>query len=937
MAESSPLPKRIIGKRQSYSHAKNSSPKTPTHPSNGYQIMEEEGTDDSNLLPRSSVESSPESLDNFVHLKSNNDGSDAHDMGINKPQTINGHTSLEDCSDNDNEIAAAVSQDDESDDAVVVSQDDERPLSLSEQLSAPVMDTPSKNGGKATASKTEPPSTARRRSRRLQARALEPLTPEKKSSTHREPYSASKDTAMGTLEEESATKQPSASARRRSLRIQGRAQSPALSCVRESAKKSPSKRQSPKKVPSSKKRSRYEKEESELVMDGTESSLPSPKRLMLGMAEGAVDSKLDVKQAVASALPNRFNFEEEEVLVDPTMAKGAVEVSSFEVSMSEKGQIELVQALEKIAFDVVIGPSNFSNVSRRKSRSGRLRKRKSRGAKTSVLETLDSSPAKENILNSSVKKVRPKNRRDTFDLSKKRGLTSAAKRLDDLNVLIDDEMQVEGPNNIDYVTPKAGSAEVNIDAIVGEITRNLDDDPMNIQSQNVRDDIVDSVELSAVMHNLDNLTSIAIEDRMRELFPNKMTHAYKYPCVSPRTFAAMSVVYKDQANFVPLLPFLTSLVDAEIVSLKNLEENEPVFINKKVCFSGFDYSSTTTALGAVVGQGGGDLRPNIVALEAVLLHALKLQHPVHYLDLAIQCLKCMASHADVNEACAKTVVGYFPSARFTKAFNHYLDELKDVKSYVTSQQNAPACDSHIGVRYRLNDFIGRSVRYHLRELLNTLPESVVEFNVDECEERWGRAVDDRSISSILNFSLEKIHELMIVQPAMFDYGSKTIPNFFTREASTRVHTSMTREDLKEMDKATYESLVLDISEARSFLFGARACEFVLNLLQCPGVEDHINDVGGWAAVEAMASTFYNLNLHDGSESEHFVQLRGVRDLIFMLEDVNSQFEQTVEHCEFSIRRLRRKFNFKTKNKLVHNIKLHIAGEKGEKFPVVVPQ
>ncbi len=56
---------------------------------------------------------------------------------------------------------------------------------------------------------------------------------------------------------------------------------------------------------------------------------------------------------------------------------------------------------------------------------------------------------------------------------------------------------------------------------------------------------------------------------------------------------------------------------------------------------------------------------------------------------------------------------------------------------------------------------------------------------------------------------------------------------------------------------------------------------MLELLRCPGVEEHIDRVGGWASVEAIASTTHDLNLHEGSENEHFVQLREVRDLVFV--------------------------------------------------------
>jgi len=239
----------------------------------------------------------------------------------------------------------------------------------------------------------------------------------------------------------------------------------------------------------------------------------------------------------------------------------------------------------------------------------------------------------------------------------------------------------------------------------------------------------------------------------------------------------------------------------------------------------------------------------------------------------------MASYGNASEACANTVFGYFPSTRFTKAFQYYLDEFKDIKNYILSP-NTMVGDDHFGVRYRINDFIGRSVRFHLRELLNTIPENVVDFNVDECEERWGRAVDDRSISSILNFSLERIHELMLFYPKSFEYGVQNMPEFFARKESKNVY-SFSRDDLKVMDNSTYESLMIDITEARSFLLGARACKFVLELLSNEIVEQHVSAVGGWGAVEAISSTFYKLNLYEGSENEHFVQLREVRDLIFV--------------------------------------------------------
>jgi hypothetical protein len=474
-------------------------------------------------------------------------------------------------------------------------------------------------------------------------------------------------------------------------------------------------------------------------------------------------------------------------------------------------------------------------------------------------------------------KTMQKNRRDTFDLSKKRGIVSTAKRMD-LDVFAAAPVINESNADQNFVTPRANSSVMAL----------FPDD-----HHHSGNDVVDTLRIEenmVVMRNLEYLSRSAIEAKIAQLFPENMSQITKLPCVSARIFAVMSIVYEDEANFAPLLPLFHSLVNAEIVSLQNEERPDVCFINKKVCFSGFDYSSTITAVGEVVGQGGGDLRPSIDSLKAVLQHAMKLPKPIHYLDVAIQCLHCMSVVDGASECLSKTMMGYFPSARFQKAISYYLNEMHDLKLYLISKSNFKAVTEHTGIRNRLNDFVGRSIRYHLRELLNSIPESVVKFDVGECEERWGRAVDDGSISSILNFSLEKIHELMTVRPNLFEYGVQTTPEVFAREPTILVF-SMSNDELKQMDNSTYESLVMDITEARSFLFGARACSFVVDLLNCPGVKEHIDSAGGWSTVEAMASTLNELHLFEGSENEHFVQLRDVRDLLFVshLQLCTSQF------------------------------------------------
>ena len=561
----------------------------------------------------------------------------------------------------------------------------------------------------------------------------------------------------------------------------------------------------------------------------------------------------------------------------------------------------------------------------------------------------------------SSKRKKRKRRRDTFDLRKGKrccavvATSSSTTTTDDtrssssrhnfvnLKVAInnDDDMELVSSTsnstttqtaNQDYTTPKAGSVvEVNAERISKtfhdhRVREEVQEEAAAIDKTAIASEYAEE-NIMIQCNIMEHLTSSAIEERMKDLFStvtndddnDRTKQIYYYPCVSARIFAAMSLVYANQVDFSPLLTLLQSFVDAELMSLSKIIDpfeqttnDEILFVNKKVCFSGYDCSSTMTTMGTVVGQGCGDMKPNVDILVNVLSNVLDLPRPVYYLNVAIRCLECMSSTCSsndnnsiistsnndmVSDACAKTMVAYYPSSRFGTAIKHYVDEFKDIKCFVTSSNNTTqqdalsslnSCDvsnrssieQHTGVRYRLNDFIGRTIRYHLREMLNSISTYEVEFNVDKCEDRWGRAVDDRSISSIMNFALLKFHELIMFQPNLFveQEGIDTMSTFFSSEASMNI-LSLSKDDLKQMDKTTFDDLVMDLTEARKFLLGARACKFLLELLTNTAISEHITTNRGWGSVEAMASTFYKLNLHEGSDNGHFVHLRSMEDLI----------------------------------------------------------
>jgi hypothetical protein len=648
---------------------------------------------------------------------------------------------------------------------------------------------------------------------------------------------------------------------------------------------------------------------------------------------------------------------------------------TMQISLMPDGLAELVLALEQITSNILFTIEAMD---------------------VDVSDELDGE--KENILKGKIMKRRKKGRRDTFDLSRKRGLRVGPSMLEvsctpdvqeskKLNCDDDDDEELPCQKKaktefsaglsrgagctIDSAmvhndeasslkkklflpTPKY--SEVKMDVIASEITSTLQDDPCP-----------ENVEVSPEKKSrMEELMSLDVEEKMKMLFAEFKCYNYvsdsgahllnsyhnlttmfflifdQQPCVSARIFSAMSLIFNSNEDFDQLFPLILSLVNAEIVSLKNKDEsNDVYFINKRVCFSGYDYSSTMPAVDSIDGSHV-DLVSSIEALEMVLKEACKLPRPLHYLDLAIRCLDSMSSCDHVSDVCSKTLVGYFPSSRFRKAIKHYSNELKDIRSYLTGQEDAAI--EHIGVRFRLGDFIGRSVRFHLRKLLNSIPESIVDFFVEGCEDRWGRAVDDRSISSILNFSLDKVGQFLDASPQLFN-DHELLPTFFSKEASLSVLSCGNKrphKTLKQMEENELGEIVEDMEDARSFLLGARACKFVWELLRWPGVHEYIESQGGWGPVESIAKVFYDLKLYENSDNRHFILLRNVEDLVQMLEKAVEHFEDSIDACQTAIRKLHRQMiarqrdhSYRNKGTLMFALRMSLEAEKNEMFPVPV--
>lgn len=206
------------------------------------------------------------------------------------------------------------------------------------------------------------------------------------------------------------------------------------------------------------------------------------------------------------------------------------QVAESLIQVTHEGRLALAQTLELLVIDVV-GLSlpeqdqdeQTSNTIIDLEEGESTRKRKKMTKSKSVFESLDLIEKENSSDNDKVKSKSRKKRRDTFDLSQRRGLMRSGAIESSYNCeldlnLISDEADLkprasssDADQAYDIITPKNSSNEVQLTRATfdNEISEALsDDEPKN-----------KFMESPAVKENLRLLTSIAIEEKMRSIFP----------------------------------------------------------------------------------------------------------------------------------------------------------------------------------------------------------------------------------------------------------------------------------------------------------------------------------------------------------------------------------------------------------------------------------
>eukprot|EP00804_Cyclotella_cryptica_P013325 CCRYP_005108-RA/>CCRYP_005108-RA protein AED:0.23 eAED:0.23 QI:0/-1/0/1/-1/1/1/0/99 len=95
------------------------------------------------------------------------------------------------------------------------------------------------------------------------------------------------------------------------------------------------------------------------------------------------------------------------------------------------------------------------------------------------------------------------------------------------------------------------------------------------------------------------------------------------------------------------------------------------------------------------------------------------------------------------------------------------------------------------------------------------PFVTVNFFGDGCKELWGRAVANRSISSILNYSLNVVNQFMDANKNLFSNHDQLL-EFFARNGSVLALSSglaQTRKELKKMEQCKLSDIVSDMEDA----------------------------------------------------------------------------------------------------------------------------
>ncbi len=270
----------------------------------------------------------------------------------------------------------------------------------------------------------------------------------------------------------------------------------------------------------------------------------------------------------------------------------------------------------------------------------------------------------------------------------------------------------------------------------------------------------------------------------------------------------------------------------------------------------------------------------------------------------------------------------WPLSRFMNAAKYYGEEFSLIKSPESTQISQ--------IRSKLGDFIGRAIRFYLRQFFNPVPVSLHTYSdAEQPDYDYSRslvykiiemsadnglrdtAVADGSISSVISFALFRMNEFFELNKRLNantnNRDDKYINSFFTRPAS--INGLQRRGSTVILSENDLNEILQDIHECHTILAGVRALKFFHSVIQWPGVANAIDDVGGWGKVEHFSRIFSEYELEkEVPEERHFKLLINVGKLVQKIDGDLGELCKVEEECDKSLRQTWKRFRCGTKSK-----------------------
>jgi hypothetical protein len=380
----------------------------------------------------------------------------------------------------------------------------------------------------------------------------------------------------------------------------------------------------------------------------------------------------------------------------------------------------------------------------------------------------------------------------------------------------------------------------------------------------------------------------------------------------------------SQFQQLPILPFLQSWVLVESSSLG------PSVERKTVQFAAYEGSATQPPRDSVLGSHVPrhvNISAMVQAVEQMNLLLSKNEKNTLIIDSLrslsrfLQQVEDSITGEEWREECAKTMPFSWVPLRFQKAASLYRLDVDRICECIEGKSSLRDADVYLTLEKKLAESLGRAISYHLRRFFNLICGNVSEFpGLEEPVFKrqskihtllqmnlpdWyavpkDSAVMDGSISTVFSLAAETIARQFGVDA--FEAQNFNIPlipkQFCQHEACLR---GLGKAGLSEED---IEVITSEVLSAQGFLAGAKACKFISELLNWPGVDDEIRRLGGWSLIEDYAKTLRAYNLYRLSPYEsHFILLSDVKEFTSRVSRCWGEMQTAAENCTSSLNAL----------------------------------